>query len=94
MHAVGGELPVECIEFTTACFLSEMFTASFNVPSYQKHLYSQDIAEMYRLAPQGAQAAAMAFQAAALAHEGLQPRAIHSAAAGRVSGCADHLYAP
>ena len=48
MHAVGGELPVECIEFTTACFLSEMFTASFNVPSYQKHLYSQDIAEMYR----------------------------------------------
>jgi hypothetical protein len=48
MHAVGGELPVECIEFTTASFLSEMFTASFNVPSYQKHLYSQDVAEMYR----------------------------------------------
>jgi hypothetical protein len=48
MHAVGGELPVECIEFTTASFLSEMFTASFNVPSYQQHLYSQDIAEMYR----------------------------------------------
>jgi hypothetical protein len=48
MHAVGGELPVECIEFTTASFLSEMFTASFNVPTYQKYLYSQDIAEMYR----------------------------------------------
>src|SRR5579863_4224375 len=35
MHAVGGELPVECIEFTTSCFLSEMFTASFQIPTYQ-----------------------------------------------------------
>jgi Sulfotransferase family len=48
MHAVGGELPVECIEFTTSCFLSEMFTASFQIPSYQAHLASSDITEMYR----------------------------------------------
>jgi hypothetical protein len=48
MHAVGGELPVECIEFTTSCFLSEMFTASFQVPSYQAHLAAADIGEMYR----------------------------------------------
>ena len=48
MHDVGGELPVECIEFTTSCFLSEMFTASFQIPSYQDHLQSADITEMYR----------------------------------------------
>ena len=48
MHAVGGELPVECIEFTTSCFLSEMFTASFQIPSFQAHLAVADITEMYR----------------------------------------------
>jgi hypothetical protein len=48
MHAVGGELPVECIEFTTSCFLSEMFTASFQIPTYQAHLAASDIREMYR----------------------------------------------
>ena len=48
MHAVGGELPVECIEFTTSCFLSEMFTASFQIPTYQAHLAAADITEMYR----------------------------------------------
>jgi Sulfotransferase family len=48
MHAVAGDLPVECIEFTTACFLSEMFTASFQIPSYQAHLQAADIREMYR----------------------------------------------
>jgi hypothetical protein len=48
MHDVGGELPVECIEFTTSSFLSEMFTASFQIPSYQDYLQSADITEMYR----------------------------------------------
>jgi Sulfotransferase family len=48
MHDVGGELPVECIEFTTSCFLSEMFTASFQIPSYQDHLQAADVSEMYR----------------------------------------------
>jgi hypothetical protein len=48
MHDVGGELPVECIEFTTSCFLSEMFTASFQIPTYQAHLQTSDISEMYR----------------------------------------------
>jgi Sulfotransferase family len=47
MHAVGGEFPVECIEFTTSCFLSEMFTASFQIPTYQAHLAASDISEMY-----------------------------------------------
>lgn len=48
MHAVGGDLPVECIEFTTGCFLSEMFTASFQIPSFQAHLQAADIRQMYR----------------------------------------------
>src|SRR5580704_12342561 len=48
MHDVGGELPVECIEFTTSSFLSEMFTASFQIPSYQQYLQGADITETYR----------------------------------------------
>jgi hypothetical protein len=48
MHDVGGELPVECIEFTTSSFLSEMFTASFQIPTYQQYLQKADIAETYR----------------------------------------------
>ncbi len=34
MHKVGGNLPVECIEFTYASFVSDAFSASFQVPSY------------------------------------------------------------
>ena len=34
MHKVGGDLPVECIEFTYASFVSDAFSASFQVPSY------------------------------------------------------------
>ncbi len=48
MHDVGGELPVECIEFTTSSFLSEMFTASFQIPTYQQYLQAADITETYR----------------------------------------------
>jgi Sulfotransferase family len=48
MHDVGGELPVECIEFTTSAFLSEMFTASFQIPSYQQYLQNADVTETYR----------------------------------------------
>jgi hypothetical protein len=48
MHDVGGELPVECIEFTTSAFLSEMFTASFQIPTYQQYLQNADVTETYR----------------------------------------------
>lgn len=42
MHKVGGELPVECIEFTYASFLSDAFSASFQVPSYSAYVAQSD----------------------------------------------------
>jgi hypothetical protein len=47
-HAVGGDLPVECVEFTHACFASELFTASFQIPSYEAYLGKLDFADYYR----------------------------------------------
>lgn len=42
MHKVGGELPVECIEFTYASFLSDAFSSSFQVPTYSAYVASAD----------------------------------------------------
>lgn len=42
MHQVGGELPVECIEFTYSCFVSDAFSASIQVPSYSEQIAKSD----------------------------------------------------
>jgi len=47
MHKVGGHLPVECIEFMYSSFLSEGFSASFQVPSYSAHLGRADLRPAY-----------------------------------------------
>jgi len=47
MHKVGGDLPVECIEFMYSSFLSEAFPASFQVPSYSRYLAQADLRPAY-----------------------------------------------
>ena len=47
MHKVGGHLPVECIEFMYSSFLSEAFSASFQVPSYSAYLARADLRPAY-----------------------------------------------
>lgn len=42
MHKVGGELPVECIEFTYSSFVSYAFSASFHVPNYTRWVAASD----------------------------------------------------
>jgi hypothetical protein len=42
MHKFGGDLPVECAEYLYACFLSNVFVFSFQIPSYAEHLAKQD----------------------------------------------------
>ena len=37
-HQVGPELPVECIEFTYSSFVSDAFSATFQVPTYSNWL--------------------------------------------------------
>ena len=48
MHKVGGALTVECIEFMYSSFLSEAFSASFQVPSYSAYLAKADLRPAYR----------------------------------------------
>jgi len=48
MHAIGGTLPVECVEFTPACFLSDLFVASFQVPTYGRYLQEHSFDELYQ----------------------------------------------
>jgi hypothetical protein len=48
MHAIGGTLPVECVEFTPACFLSDLFSASFQVPTYGRYLQEHSFDELYQ----------------------------------------------
>ena len=47
MHKVGGDLPVECIEFMYSSFLSEAFSASFQVPTYSEYLARADLRPAY-----------------------------------------------
>jgi len=42
MHKVGGDLPVECIEFTYSSFVSDAFSASFQVPTYSAYVANTD----------------------------------------------------
>jgi hypothetical protein len=42
MHKVGGDLPVECIEFTYSSFVSYAFSASFAVPNYTRYVAAND----------------------------------------------------
>jgi hypothetical protein len=47
MHKVGGDLPVECIEFMYSSFRSEAFSASFQVPTYSDYLARADLRPAY-----------------------------------------------
>ena len=47
MHKVGGNLPVECIEFIYSSFRSEAFPASFQVPTYSAWLANADLRPAY-----------------------------------------------
>jgi hypothetical protein len=42
MHKVGGDLPVECIEFMYSSFVSFAFSASFYVPHYTEYVAHAD----------------------------------------------------
>jgi len=46
-HPVGAELPVECIEWTYASFVSYAFSASFHVPHYTQYVAANDHASAF-----------------------------------------------
>src|SRR5437870_9535394 len=47
VHAVGAELPQECVRLMTPTFMSDQFDAMYYVPSYRAWLFQQDLLPAY-----------------------------------------------
>jgi hypothetical protein len=47
MHAWGGHLTVEDLEFTHGAFLSEVWPMAFQIPSYERYFSEQDVTEHF-----------------------------------------------
>jgi hypothetical protein len=47
VHAVGAEVPQECISLMTATFMSDQFDAMYYVPSYRAWFFQQDLRPAY-----------------------------------------------
>src|SRR5204862_1769895 len=47
VHAVGAELPQECIGLMAATFMSDQFDAMYYVPSYRAWFFQQDLLPAY-----------------------------------------------
>jgi len=47
VHAVGAELPQECVRLMTPTFMSDQFDAMYYVPSYRAWLFQQDLRPAY-----------------------------------------------
>jgi Sulfotransferase family len=47
VHAVGAELPQECVSLMTPTFLSDQFDAMYYVPSYRTWFFQQDLRPAY-----------------------------------------------
>ena len=67
MHKFGGDLPVECAEYLYACFLSNVFVFSFQIPSYAAYIQEQDVGLHDPLAPTDPEAPPVEIQEGPLA---------------------------
>jgi Sulfotransferase family len=47
VHAVGAELPQECVSLMTPTFMSDQFDAMYYVPSYRTWFFRQDLLPAY-----------------------------------------------
>jgi hypothetical protein len=48
VHAVGPEIPQECVSLMTPTFLSDQFDAMYYVPSYRAWYFRQDLRPAYK----------------------------------------------
>jgi hypothetical protein len=47
LHAVGAELPQECVSLMSLSFLSDQFDTMYNIPSYRAWFLQQDLSPAY-----------------------------------------------
>ena len=48
VHAVGAEVPQECVSLMTPTFLSDQFDAMYYVPTYRAWFFQQDLQPAYK----------------------------------------------
>ncbi len=48
VHAVGAELPQECVRLMTPTFMSDQFDTMYYVPSYRAWFFRQDLRPAYQ----------------------------------------------
>ena len=48
LHAVGPELPQECVSLMSLSFMSDQFDTMYNIPSYRRWFLEQDLAPAYQ----------------------------------------------
>ena len=47
LHAVGAEMPQECVSMMSLSFMSDQFDTMYNIPSYRAWFLQQDLAPAY-----------------------------------------------
>jgi hypothetical protein len=47
VHATGAELPQECVSLISPTFLSDQFDTMYDIPSYRKWFFAQDLRPAY-----------------------------------------------
>src|SRR5438132_1630540 len=47
LHPIGAELPQECVSLMSPSFLSDQFDTMYNVPSYRRWFFKQDLRPAY-----------------------------------------------
>jgi Sulfotransferase family len=47
VHAIGAELPQECVSLMSPTFMSDQFDTMYNVPSYRRWFFAQDLRPAY-----------------------------------------------
>ena len=47
VHALGPEMPQECVSLMSPTFLSDQFDTMYNVPSYRRWFFSQNLQPVY-----------------------------------------------
>ena len=47
LHAIGAELPQECVSLMSLSFLSDQFDTMYNIPSYRAWFLQQDLSPAY-----------------------------------------------
>ena len=88
VHAIGAEVPQECVSLMTPTFLSDQFDAMYYVPSYRAWFFRQDLRPAYEYHRRFLQQSAVSARRWPLDPESAYAHVCHAGVVVRLSGCA------